>query len=273
MIILGGNMRKILTIAGSDSSGGAGIQADLKTFLANGTYGMSVITAITAQNTTGVFAIQDIDSAIVKAQLDAVFTDIIPDAVKIGMVSAPELIHVIAEALKQYNAQNIVLDTVMVSTSGCALLKPEAKQALIEELLPLAKIITPNIPEAEVLADRKIETKQDMELAAEQIAAKTNAAILIKGGHFNESADDLLYVDGTMQWLTGKRIQTENTHGTGCTLSSAIAANLGKGMGLFDAVQSAKNYLTGALAVGMNLGKGNGPVHHGWNLTVITKKE
>ena len=265
-------MRKILTIAGSDSSGGAGIQADLKTFLANGTYGMSVITAITAQNTTGVFAIQDIDSAIVKAQLDAVFTDIIPDAVKIGMVSAPELIHVIAEALKQYNAQNIVLDTVMVSTSGCALLKPEAKQALIEELLPLAKIITPNIPEAEVLADRKIETKQDMELAAEQIAAKTNAAILIKGGHFNESADDLLYVDGTIQWLTGKRIQTENTHGTGCTLSSAIAANLGKGMGLFDAVQSAKNYLTGALAVGMNLGKGNGPVHHGWNLTVITKK-
>lgn len=266
-------MRKILTIAGSDSSGGAGIQADLKTFLANGTYGMSVITAITAQNTTGVFAIQDIDAMIVKAQLDAVFTDIVPDAVKIGMVSAPELIHVIAQTLKQYNAKNIVLDTVMVSTSGYSLLKPEAKQALIEELLPLATVITPNIPEAEVLADRTIETKYDMELAAGKIADKTGAAILIKGGHLKESADDLLYIEGTMYWLTGKRIQTENTHGTGCTLSSAIAANLGKGMNLLEAVKSAKDYLVGALAAGLDLGKGNGPVHHGWNLTAITENK
>ena len=269
MIILGGNMRKILTIAGSDSSGGAGIQADLKTFLANGTYGMSVITAITAQNTTGVFAIQDIDSAVVKAQLDAVFTDIIPDAVKIGMVSAPELIHVIAEALKQYNAQNIVLDTVMVSTSGCALLKPEAKQALIEELLPLAKIITPNIPEAEVLADRKIETKQDMQLAAEQIAAKTNAAILIKGGHFSsdEMIDYLFSENGLEATFPGKFVGTKNTHGTGCTLSSAIAAYLALDKPLNEAVSSAKSYLQAALENGadVSIGSGHGPLNHFFN--------
>ncbi|MCI6677027.1 MAG: bifunctional hydroxymethylpyrimidine kinase/phosphomethylpyrimidine kinase [Clostridiales bacterium] len=259
-------MKKILTIAGSDSSGGAGIQADLKTFLANGTYGMSAITAITAQNTTGVFAIQDIDPAIVKAELDAVFTDIIPDAVKIGMVSSPELIHVIAEALKQYDAKNIVLDTVMVSTSGYSLLKPEAKQALITELLPLAAIITPNIPESEVLAQREVKTKEDMEEAAKIIAAKTNAAILIKGGHLEDTADDLLYIEGTMHWLRGRRIQTENTHGTGCTLSSAIAANLGKELSLLDAVKAAKEYLAGALEAGLDLGKGNGPVDHGWDL-------
>lgn len=259
-------MKKILTIAGSDSSGGAGIQADLKTFLANGTYGMSVITAITAQNTTGVFAIQDIAPDIVKAELDAVFTDIVPDAIKIGMVSAPELIHIIAQALKQYHANNIVLDTVMVSTSGYALLKPEAKQALITELLPLAKVITPNIPEAQVLSGKEVKTKQDMEKAAKLIAEMTDAAILIKGGHLETSADDLLYMEGTMHWLPGKRIQTKNTHGTGCTLSSAIAANIGKGMELFDAVKAAKEYLAGALNTGLNLGKGSGPVDHGWNL-------
>lgn len=257
-------MKKVLTIAGSDCSGGAGIQADLKTMLANGVYGMSVITALTAQNTTGVYDVLESSPEFVAKQIDCVFEDIRPDAVKIGMVSNTDIIDSIAQKLKEYNAQNIVCDPVMVATSGSSLMKNDAVHALINKLMPLATLITPNISEAEVLSGLNIETKDDMLKAAEKIAEITSAAILIKGGHLTDCADDLLYENGNIHWFSGKRVNNPNTHGTGCTLSSAIACNLAKGCTLAQAVQNAKDYITGALNAQLDLGKGSGPLDHGF---------
>lgn len=257
-------MKKVLTIAGSDCSGGAGIQADLKTMLANGVYGMSVITALTAQNTTGVYDVLESSPEFVAKQIDCVFEDIRPDAVKIGMVSNTDIIDSIAKKLKEYNAQNIVCDPVMVATSGSSLMKNDAVHALINQLMPLATLITPNISEAEVLSGLNIETKDDMLKAAEKISEITSAAILIKGGHLTDCADDLLYENGNIHWFSGKRVDNPNTHGTGCTLSSAIACNLAKGCNLAQAVQNAKDYITGALNAQLDLGKGSGPLEHGF---------
>lgn len=257
-------MKKVLTIAGSDCSGGAGIQSDLKTMLANGVYGMSVITALTAQNTTGVYDVLESSPEFVAKQIDCVFEDIRPDAVKIGMVSNTDIIDSIAKKLKEYNAQNIVCDPVMVATSGSSLMKNDAVHALINKLMPLATLITPNISEAEVLSGLNIETKDDMLKAAEKIAEITSADILIKGGHLTDCADDLLYENGNIHWFSGKRVDNPNTHGTGCTLSSAIACNLAKGCTLAQAVQNAKDYITGALNAQLDLGKGSGPLDHGF---------
>ena len=257
-------MNTALTIAGSDSSGGAGIQADLKTMTANGVFGMSAVTSITAQNTTGVTGIYDMTPDALTAQLDAVFTDIFPDSVKIGMVSSVELIKAIAAALEKYKPKNIVLDPVMVSTSGHSLLAPEAEDALISLLFPFADIITPNVPEAEVLCGFKVENEDDMLKAAEFMAEKFNTAVLLKGGHLNGS--DLLYADNKAIWIYGKHIDNPNTHGTGCTLSSAIASQLAKGHNIEDAVRAAKKYISGAIGAGLNLGHGNGPINHMWNI-------
>lgn len=257
-------MKVALTIAGSDSSGGAGIQADIKTMIANGVYAMSAITALTAQNTTGVFAIQEVETNFMKQQLDAVLTDIVPDAVKIGMVASKELISTIAERLEYYKVKNIVVDPVMVATSGAKLINEEAIEALKEYLFPLAALLTPNIPEAEVLADRKIETAEDMIEAAKKISETYNCAVLCKGGHQLNDANDLLYEEGSYKWFNGKRIDNPNTHGTGCTLSSAIASNLAKGYNLHTSVEKAKQYISLALADGLDLGKGSGPMNHGF---------
>lgn len=257
-------MKTALTIAGSDSSGGAGIQADLKTMLANGVYGMSVITALTAQNTTGVQGVLPVPPEFLALQLDSVFTDIVPDAVKVGMTAGEELIGVITDKLVQYGAKQIVVDPVMVSTSGTALLESKAVEILKERLFPLAAVITPNLPETEVLTGRNISTPQDVEKAAEEIGRRYGCAVLCKGGHREGGADDLLYHDGELHWFYGKRIENPNTHGTGCTLSSAIASNLAKGQELPEAVANAKEYLSGALGAMLNLGKGNGPLHHGY---------
>ncbi len=259
-------MEKLLTIAGSDCSGGAGIQADMKTFIAHNTYAMSVITAITVQNTLGVVGVQEIDKEIVKGQIDAVFQDIRPDAVKVGMVSNSEIIKTIVERLKFYKAENIVVDPVMVSTSGSSLMNKDAKKALIEELLPIASVITPNIPEAEVLSGIKINDKEDMIKAAEIIAENLNTYILIKGGHLKTSADDLLYKNGEYIFIQGDRINNENTHGTGCTLSSAIASNLAKGYNMEESIRNSKDYITGAIKENFDLGRGRGPLNHLYNL-------
>lgn len=255
-------MKKVLTIAGSDSSGGAGIQADIKTITAHKMYAESVITALTAQNTTGVFDIMEATPEFVAAQLDAVFSDIFPDAVKIGMVSNSEIIRVIAQKLKEYDAKNIVVDPVMVSTSGCRLISEEAQKTLLEVLLPLGTVITPNIPEAEVLSGISIKDEDGMVSAAEIIAEKYSGAILVKGGHLVNDAVDLLYQDGSYRWFRAKKINNPNTHGTGCTLSSAIACNLAAGKSLDESIACAKEYLTGALAAMLNLGKGAGPLNH-----------
>ncbi len=259
-------MKKVLTIAGSDSSGGAGIQADIKTITMNGDYAMSVITALTAQNTTGVYGVLDIAPSFVKAQLDAVFTDIIPDAVKIGMVSNSEIIKTIVKTLKEYNAKNIVADPVMVSTSEYRLLSKDAEETLINELLPIASLITPNIPEAEILYKKEIKTKEDMETAAKFIYEKTKTAVLVKGGHLVNDAMDFLYDGKEGTWFLEERIENENTHGTGCTLSSAIASNLAKGYDLKTSIKNAKTYLTGALKANLDIGKGKGPLKHNYNL-------
>ena len=259
-------MKTALSIAGSDCSGGAGIQADLKTMTMNGVYAMSVITALTAQNTTGVRSIQESTPDFLKDQLDAVFQDIFPDAVKIGMVASSELIRVIADRLKFYQARNVVVDPVMVATSGSALMEDNAVQTLIEELLPLSTLVTPNIPEAEVLSGMTIENKDDMITAAKHIGDKYNCAVLLKGGHSINDANDLLYADGQLTWFAGRRIDNPNTHGTGCTLSSAIAANLANGYALPDAVQKAKDYISGALAAMLDLGNGSGPLDHAFVL-------
>lgn len=259
-------MKKALSIAGSDCSGGAGIQADIKTMSAHGIYAMSAITALTAQNTTGVTDILEATPDFLSAQLDAVFSDIFPDAVKIGMVSSAALIDVIAQKLRQYQARHIVVDPVMVSTSGSKLLQDEALEALKTKLLPLAEVVTPNIPEAEILADRKIESPADMEAAAKTISEQYHCAVLCKGGHDLNDANDLLWKDGAGHWFKGNRIDNPNTHGTGCTLSSAIASNLAKGMELEEAVRRAKEYISGALAAMLDLGKGHGPMNHLFDL-------
>ena len=260
-------IKTALTIAGSDSSGGAGIQADLKTMIMNGVYGMSAVTALTAQNTTGVRAIQEVDPDFLRQQIDAVFEDIYPDAVKTGMVSSAELIRVIADRLRFYNARNVVVDPVMVATSGSALLKNDAVKVLMGELLPLASVVTPNIPEAQVLSGMGIVSKEDMISAAKKIGDDHNCAVLLKGGHSINDANDLLYADGELHWFEGRRIDNPNTHGTGCTLSSAIASNLAKGYTLTQSVKRAKEYISGALEAMLDLGSGSGPLHHGYLLT------
>lgn len=255
-----------LTIAGSDSSGGAGIQADIKTMQANGVYAMSAITALTAQNTTGVSGIFEVTPEFLGQQLDAVFTDIYPDAVKIGMVASAELVKMIAFKLKEYKAERIVVDPVMVSTSGSRLVSEEAIQILKTELFPLASVLTPNIPEAEVLFGASIHSAEDMERAAQAISEEYHCAVLLKGGHQLNDANDLLYAEEKSRWFYGRRIDNSNTHGTGCTLSSAIASNLAKGYGLEEAVERAKEYISGALAAMLDLGAGSGPMDHGFDI-------
>ena len=266
-------MNTALTIAGSDSSGGAGIQADLKTMTAHHVYGMSAITALTAQNTTGVTDIMEVTPEFLGAQLDAVFTDIRPDAVKIGMVSGSPLIRVIAKKLREYKAERIVVDPVMVATSGARLISEDAIRTLKEELIPLATLITPNIPEAEVLSGMSITSEEEMVSAGRKIAETYGVSVLMKGGHRINDANDLLIriADSsdkenkfTETWFHGQRVETENTHGTGCTLSSAIASNLAEGRSLQESVKRAKDYLTGALAAGLDLGKGSGPMDHAY---------
>ena len=259
-------LKTALTIAGSDCSGGAGIQADLKTMTMNGVYAMSVITALTAQNTTGVAAIQEVTPAFLGQQMDAVFEDIRPDAVKIGMVSSAALIEVIGQRLRQYQAEKIVVDPVMVATSGSALLETDAVAALKQTLLPMAALITPNIPEAEVLSGMNIQGEADMEAAGRRLYESYGCAALVKGGHSVSDANDLLYGPQGPVWFRGKRIDNPNTHGTGCTLSSAIAANLAKGYSLEQSIRRAKEYLSGALAAMLDLGRGSGPMHHGFAL-------
>lgn len=253
-----------LTIAGSDSSGGAGIQADLKTMIANGVYGMSAITALTAQNTTGVRSILEATPAFLKQEIDMVFEDIRPDAVKIGMVSSKELVEAIADRLQYWKAENIVVDPVMVATSGSSLMEDDAVLAIKEKLFPLAAVITPNIPEGEVLSGMEIHNAEDMEKAATKIYETCHCAVLLKGGHRINDANDLLVYEGGSHWFTGKRIDNPNTHGTGCTLSSAIASNLAKGYDLVTSVERAKAYLSDALRAMLDLGQGSGPMHHGF---------
>ena len=260
-------MRTALSIAGSDSSGGAGIQADIKTMTANGVYAMTAITALTAQNTTGVTGIMEVTPEFLAQQLDSIFTDIRPDAVKIGMVSSSALIQVIAEKLKEYKAENIVVDPVMVATSGSKLISDDAIETLKTCLMPLSSILTPNIPEAEVLAEMKVETEEEMILAAKKISETFHCAVLCKGGHQLNDANDLLYRDGEYKWFHGKRIQNPNTHGTGCTLSSAIASNLAKGYSMDESVKRAKDYMSEALEAMLDLGKGSGPMKHCFNIT------
>lgn len=255
-------MKKALTIAGSDSSGGAGIQADLKTFSAHGIFGMSVITAVTAQNTQGVFAVQDISREVIAAQIKAIFEDIEVDGLKIGMVSQISTIEVIAESLKDYSPQNIVLDPVMVSKSGYHLLNPEAEATLIRKLLPLATIVTPNIPEAEVMAKMSIRNLPQMEEAAKIIRQMGAKNVLLKGGHLEDDSTDILYNGQGFKYYASKRIATKNTHGTGCTLSSAITSNLALGYSLDEAVSRAKEYITAAIEHSLDIGKGVGPTHH-----------
>ena len=257
-------MRTAVTIAGSDSCGGAGIQADIKTMMANGVYAMSAITALTAQNTTGVAAILNATPEFLGQELDSIFTDIFPDAVKIGMVFEKELISVIAEKLTQYQAKNIVVDPVMVATSGARLISEDAIDTLKEKLFPLATVLTPNITEAEVLTGMEIKSAEDMIRAAELISETYDCAVLCKGGHQLNDANDLLFADGESRWFEGKRIDNPNTHGTGCTLSSAIASNLAKGYDLQSAVERAKAYISGALAAMLDLGAGSGPMDHGF---------
>ena len=259
-------LKVALTIAGSDCSGGAGIQADLKTMTLNGVYAMSAITALTAQNTRGVRAIQSVTPAFLTEQLDAIFEDIPPDAVKIGMVASSALIRVIANRLRHYNAQQIVVDPVMVATSGANLIQNDAVETLMAELFPLATLVTPNLPEAQVLAKMRIEHEAERRIAAKRIGDAYHCSVLLKGGHGQSTATDWLYTDGEWICFEGERIANPNTHGTGCTLSSAITAHLAKGCSLVEAVQRAKAYVTGAIAAGLDLGQGSGPLHHGFSI-------
>ena len=255
-------MNTAVTIAGSDSSGGAGIQADIKTMMANGVYAMSAITALTAQNTTGVMGILNATPEFLGQELDSIFTDIFPDAVKIGMVSEKGLICVIAEKLEQYKAKNIVVDPVMVATSGARLISEDATDTLKQKLFPLATVLTPNIPEAEVLTGKKIQTREEMEQAAEQLSREYGTAIVLKGGHAKTDANDLLYENGKSIWIEGERMVNPNTHGTGCTFSSAIAAGLAEDWDLETSVRRAKAYMQRAIGAGLDLGQGNGPLEH-----------
>ena len=255
-------MKTALTIAGSDSSGGAGIQADIKTMTANGVYAMSAITALTAQNTLGVKSIMEVTPEFLEEQLDCIFTDIYPDAIKTGMVSSKILIEMIGKKLREYRAGNIVIDPVMVATSGAKLISDNAIETMKKELFPMATVITPNIPEAEVLSGISIKSEEDMIRAAKIIYETYGCAVLCKGGHQVNNANDLLYQKGTYRWFYGKRIENPNTHGTGCTLSSAIASNLAKGHSLEQSVENAKEYISGALSAMLDLGKGSGPMNH-----------
>lgn len=259
-------MKTALSIAGSDCSGGAGIQADLKTMTMNGVYGMSAITALTAQNTTGVSAIMEVTPEFLRQQLDMIFDDIPPNAVKLGMIPTGALMETVADRLTFWNARNIVVDPVMVATSGADLMRSAAVKTLKERLLPLSTLATPNIPEAEVLTGMVIQSKEDMIAAAKAIHDGCGCAVLLKGGHSVNDANDLLYADDGFTWFYGKRINNPNTHGTGCTLSSAIASNLAKGYRLADSIQRAKDYISGALDAMLDLGKGSGPMNHAFNL-------
>ena len=263
-------MKSVLTIAGSDSSGGAGIQADIKTIAAHALFAQSVITALTAQNTTGVFCVHDVPPAFVTKQIDVVFDDIRPDAVKIGMVSSAEIVGAIAEALVRNSAVNIVVDPVMVATSGSELASSDAVVALREKLIPMATVITPNVPEAEALFGGGIAMREDQERAACEIARATGVAVLVKGGHGENDANDVLArPNGEAVWFEGERIDNPNTHGTGCTLSSAIACGLAEGLSLEDSIAQAKRYITGALAAQLDLGRGSGPLNHMWSYQQI----
>ena len=255
-------MKKVLTIAGSDCSGGAGIQADIKTIIMHKMYAMSVITALTAQNTTGVFSIFECSPEFVSEQLDAIFTDIFPDSIKVGMVSNKDIIKVISSKLKQYKCENIVIDPVMVSTSGCKLISDDAIQSIIDYLFPIATIITPNIYEAAILCGFKIDNEEDMISSAHEISKKLEGAILIKGGHLSHSSNDLIYQHGEYHWLKSDKIDNSNTHGTGCKLSSAIACNLASGEKIQKSVKNAKNYINRCLNSMLNFGKGSGPINH-----------
>ena len=266
-------MKTALSIAGSDCSGGAGIQADLKTMTMNGVYAMSALTALTAQNTTGVTGILEVTPDFLRQQLDMIFTDIRPDAVKVGIVSSSGLIETIAERLRFYRAENLVVDPVMVATSGARLIESDALSTLTRELLPMAAVITPNIPEGELLSGMKIENEEAMTAAAKKIGDAYGCAVLLKGGHSVSDANDLLYANGELTWFRGRRIDNPNTHGTGCTLSSAIAANLAKGFDLKTSVQRAKDYISGALAAMLDLGKGAGPMNHAFDLQGEFAKE
>lgn len=259
-------LKVALTIAGSDCSGGAGVQADLKTMTVNGVYAMSAITALTAQNTRGVRAIQVVTPEFLAEQLDAIFEDVPPDAVKIGMVASSAHIRVIANRLRHYNAQRIVVDPVMVATSGANLIQSDAVETLMHELFPLATLVTPNLPEAQVLAQMRIAHEAERRIAAKRIGDAYHCSVLLKGGHGQSTATDWLYTGGEWICFEGERIVNPNTHGTGCTLSSAITAHLAKGCSLVDAVQRAKAYVTGAIAAGLDLGQGAGPLHHGFSI-------
>jgi hydroxymethylpyrimidine/phosphomethylpyrimidine kinase len=259
-------MHTVLSIAGSDSGGGAGIQADLKTITCLGEYGMTVITALTAQNTQGVEKIETVSVPLVKAQMDAVFSDIPPEAVKIGMIATPEIMEAVCDKLVEYKAKNVVADPVMVATSGSVLMENPTLRVLKEKMFSLASVITPNLYEAEVLSGVKICSKEDMIKAAEIISSDCKGGILVKGGHLQEGADDLLYVNGSVLWYQGERFDNPNTHGTGCTLSSAIATYLAKGFTVEESVQQAKNYVAGAIKFGLDLGRGRGPLKHNYLL-------
>lgn len=259
-------MEKILTIAGSDCSGGAGIQADIKTITAHKMYAMSAITALTSQNTMGVQGILEATPEFVAMQLDSIFTDIVPDAVKIGMVSNKNIISIIADKLIEYDVKKVVLDPVMVSTSGSKLLAEDAMEMLINKLMPLATVITPNIPEGECLCGFHIETREDMIKAVEKISTFYKGNILLKGGHLKDCSDDLLYENEELTWFNGEKIDNPNTHGTGCTLSSAIACNIAVNSDLKECIKNSKEYITGALKANLNLGNGSGPLNHCWKL-------
>jgi len=260
------NIPNAVTIAGSDSGGGAGIQADLKSFSANHVYGASVLTALTAQNTQGVTAIHDVPTDFISAQIDAVFSDLEIDAVKIGMLSQIPVIETIASGIQKHNAKNIVFDPVMVATSGDLLLAENAVEAIKKVMMPLADLLTPNLHEAAKLTGEDLATSQDaMVSQAENLLSSGAKAVLIKGGHGDDNKCTDLLADGSeINWFESERIDTKNTHGTGCSLSSAIAANLAKGQTMLEAVGNAKEWLTGAIASSndLNVGKGSGPVHH-----------
>ncbi len=255
-------MKVVLTIAGSDSSGGAGIQADLKTMCAHRVYGMSAITAMTAQNTTGVRSIMESTPEFLEAQLDACFSDIPADAVKIGMLSSEDLLRSVVKKLREYDAKNIVTDPVMIATSGSRLMKSQVSELMAKDLFPISRVITPNLFEAGVLAGRDIVTKDDMEITATELGERYGCAVLVKGGHSTGGADDCLYDGGEISWFGAERIDNDNTHGTGCTLSSAIACNLALGYELKESVKRAKEYLTTIIGAGLNLGQGHGPLDH-----------
>lgn len=266
-------MKTVLTIAGSDSSGGAGIQADIKTITLNGAFAMSAITAMTAQNTMGVRSIYESSPNFLKDQIDAVFEDIFPDSVKVGMVSSEKLINVIAERLEFFSAANIVVDPVMVSTCGSKLINADALCTLKERLFPISSLITPNIPEAEVLLGNKILNENDMVSAARAIGGRYRCSVLLKGGHGKKDANDLLYHEGEIHLFEGKKIHNPNTHGTGCTLSSAIATNLAKGFDIYESVKRGKEYVSGAISAMLDLGKGSGPMDHGFYLKSVFTEE